>query len=371
MSQISATISQTSAEDDTPAGAPIRIREVRKVYRDIAVLHNVSLDIEAGEFLTLLGASGSGKSTLLNVLAGFIKSDGGRVEVDDRDLTSVPPHKRGLGMVFQHYALFPHMSVAENVAFALKRQKVRKDEVKRRVAEALDLVELGHLGERTPAQLSGGQQQRVALARAIVFRPRVLLMDEPLGALDKMLREQLQLEIRRLHKDLGITFVFVTHDQDEAITMSDRIALLREGEIVQVGTPAELYNEPNCRYAAEFIGVSNIFTGSVEGSMFVDSVNVQKYRLRGEHDAAGTSLLVRPERLRVSIPEFATPDSCDRVEATVTDCVYLGSDRSVHVRTAGGDQLVARTSVPRADDGIFPGADVTVYWEIEDARVLS
>ncbi len=362
----------TSRNDHSLAGAPIRIEEVRKVYGDNVVLDDVSLDIEAGEFLTLLGASGSGKSTLLNIIAGFIRSDGGRVQVDDRDLTSVPPHKRGLGMVFQHYALFPHMSVAENVGFALKRQKVRKEDVRRRVGEALEMVEMGDLGARRPADLSGGQQQRVALARAIVFRPRVLLMDEPLGALDKMLREQLQLELRRLHREMGITFVFVTHDQDEAITMSDRIALLREGQIVQVGSPSQLYDEPSCRYAAEFIGVSNLFSGSVQGGAFVDTVNARQYRLPDRFDAAGGLLMVRPERLGVTaLGAAAPPTSCDVVEGTVIDCVYLGSDRSVHVRTDGGDELVSRTPVPRAPDGIATGARVNAFWEVRDARIFA
>jgi putative spermidine/putrescine transport system ATP-binding protein len=353
------------------AGAPIRVDGVSKTYGDHAVLEDVRLDVEGGEFLTLLGASGSGKSTLLNILAGFVKADTGRITVDGADLTSVPPHRRGLGMVFQHYALFPHMSVAENVAFPLKRQKVRKDEVRRRVGEALEMVELGDLGARKPTELSGGQQQRVALARAIVSRPRVLLMDEPLGALDKMLREQLQLEIRRLHREMGITFVFVTHDQDEAITMSDRIALLRKGEIVQVGTPAELYGAPNCRYVAEFVGVSNIFTGSVDGAAFVDARNAQKYRLPAGQLAAGSALMVRPERLTVLPLHQAPVPAYDAVEGTVVDCVYQGSDRSVHVLTEGGDRLVARTAVPRGDDGIRTGVRVHVCWDVEDARVLA
>ena len=364
-------MTQTSASGPANTGAPIRIAGISKDYGSNTVLDAVDLDIHAGEFLTLLGASGSGKSTLLNIIAGFIKPTEGRVEVDGVDLTKLPPHKRGLGMVFQHYALFPHMTVAENVAFPLKRQKVAKKDIATRVAEALDMVELGHMGKRKPTELSGGQQQRVALARAIVFRPRVLLMDEPLGALDKMLREQLQLEIRSLHKDMGITFVFVTHDQDEALTMSDRIALLRDGRIVQLGTPTELYDEPNGRYAAEFVGVSNIFAGAVKGSVFVDELHARDHRLPAGHNADGTSMLVRPERLRVAAAATSIPADCDHIPATVEDCIYLGSSRTVQARTAAGQLLVARTDVPRTPDGVQIGAEVQMYWEVVDARVLA
>ncbi len=354
----------------TSTGAPIQIRSVSKSYGDSVVLHEVDLDIRGGEFLTLLGASGSGKSTLLNIIAGFTKSSGGSIEVDGQDISALPPHKRGLGMVFQHYALFPHMSVAENVAFPLKRQKVDKSEITRRVAEALELVELGHLGARRPAELSGGQQQRVALARAIVFRPRVLLMDEPLGALDKMLREQLQLEIRRLHNEMGITFIFVTHDQDEALTMSDRIALLRDGHIVQLGTPEQLYDEPNCRYSAEFVGVSNIFTGSVQSGRFVDATSGASFGVTNSKTVAGTSLLVRPERLEVTPVGNSIPQGHDLIEAIVEDCIYLGNSRRVQARTPQGQRLVARTGVPRDPDGVAPGVTVHAHWNIADSRIL-
>lgn len=364
------TLISPTKQSQANSGAPIRIDAISKDYGNSTVLDNVCLDIRPGEFLTLLGASGSGKSTLLNIIAGFIKPTSGRVEVDGVDITKVPPHRRGLGMVFQHYALFPHMSVTDNVAFALKRQRVAKNEIAKRVGDALDVVELGHLGKRRPAELSGGQQQRVALARAIVFSPRVLLMDEPLGALDKMLREQLQLEIRRLHKDMGITFVFVTHDQDEALTMSDRIALLRDGKIVQLGTPTELYDEPNGRYSAEFVGVSNIFSGAVTGAEFVDDLNKRGYRIRAGQDARGTSLLVRPERLRVSAVNTEISATCDRLSAVVEDCIYLGSSRTVQARTEAGQLMVARTEVPRTHDGVQVGAPVQLHWEVADARVL-
>ncbi|WP_340538137.1 ABC transporter ATP-binding protein [Nocardioides sp. GXZ039] len=352
------------------SGAAIKVDGVRKEYGSLTVLNDVDLDIRAGEFLTLLGASGSGKSTLLNIIAGFIKADGGSVQVDGQDLTTVPAHKRGLGMVFQHYALFPHMSVYDNVAYGLRRHGFPKSEIPDLVAGALDMVEMGHLGKRRPAQLSGGQQQRVALARAVVFRPRVLLMDEPLGALDKMLREQLQLEIRRLHQEMGITFVFVTHDQEEALTMSDRIALLERGDIVQLGTPEELYGAPNSRFSAEFIGVSNIFNGSRNGDVFTDQGNSATHKV-SVGDPQGTALMVRPERLRVTAGQVTPQAHENALPAVVRDCVYLGSDRNIHVTTASGESLVARTEVPRVSDGIEPGAAVTLTWNIDDGRVLA
>lgn len=353
------------------SGAPIRIAGISKTYRNLTVLDSVDLDIHGGEFLTLLGASGSGKSTLLNIIAGFVRPSGGTIEVDGVDMSRLPPHKRGLGMVFQHYALFPHMSVAENVAFPLKRLHVPKSEITRRVGEALEMVGLDRLAARKPTEISGGQQQRVALARAIVFRPRVLLMDEPLGALDKMLREQLQLEIRKLHKEIGITFVFVTHDQDEALTMSDRIALLKDGQIVQLGTPEELYNSPSCRYAAEFVGVSNIFQGSIENSSFIDGQHARKYKLPLGHATEGTGLMIRPEHMRVSPGALNTDTLHDQIGATVEDCIYLGSSRTVQARTDAGALLIARTEVPRSPDGIHAGAQVHMRWEPTDARVLA
>lgn len=357
-------------EPSAGSGAPIMIENIRKEFGKTTVLHDVSLDIHAGEFLTLLGASGSGKSTLLNIVAGFLKQDGGRIAVDDVDLTKLPPHKRGLGMVFQHYALFPHMNVFENVAFPLKRQGAPKGEIMPRVNEALSVVELGDLGTRKPLELSGGQQQRVALARAIVFRPRVLLMDEPLSALDKKLREQLQLEIRRLHQELGITVIFVTHDQGEALTLSDRIALLRRGRIVQLGTPTELYDQPNSRYSAEFVGVSNIINGHVDGGEFQDPSNKLSYRLPHGVSPDISCFMIRPERLIIAPAAAGVPHGQDAISARVEDSVYMGSDRTVLVRTSGGDVLEARTPVPRDADGIDIGAEVTVSWQLDDIRPL-
>ncbi|MFD9942755.1 ABC transporter ATP-binding protein [Nonomuraea sp. NPDC059023] len=314
----------------------VDVRAVTKRYPGSLALDEVSLHVAAGEFMTLLGSSGSGKSTLLNVVAGFTEPTSGSVLVDGADITGVPPHRRELGMVFQHYALFPHMNVFENVAFPLRRRKVRGAELRRRVRDALEVVELGALGERRPSQLSGGQQQRVALARAIVFRPRVLLMDEPLGALDKRLREQLQLEIKRLHRELGITFVFVTHDQEEALTMSDRVALLREGRIVQVGTPQELYERPASRYVAEFLGESNLL------------------------DEDGGLLLVRPQHLRIGPPDGPG------LRAVVREVIYVGGGLRIEVERPGGQRLVARTAV-RPNEPPRPGDEVVAHWSEHDS----
>lgn len=351
-------------------GAPIRVTEISKRYGSEDVLDKVRLDIDGGEFLTLLGASGSGKSTLLNIVAGFTKPSHGSVQIDGRDLTRVPPHKRDLGMVFQNYALFPHLTVAANVAFPLKRHKVPRAQIKDKVRDALALVRLTDLGDRKPDQLSGGQQQRVALARALVFGPRVLLMDEPLGALDKVLREQLQEEIRRLHRELAITVVFVTHDQDEALALSDRIALLRKGSIVQVGTPTELYDKPSCRYTAEFVGASNIFTGAVRDGTFREARTGATLRIPAGSPSDCASILVRPEHLRLAGQAAGIRPECDQISATVEECVYLGSSRTVHARTADGTALTSRTGIPRGPDAVVPGARVELYWAVEDVRLL-
>jgi len=333
-------------------GVSIDIRNVVKRYRSMTAVDDVSLSIEPGEFLTLLGSSGSGKSTLLNIIAGFISADGGTIEVGGRDLTRVPPYQRDLGMVFQHYALFPHMTVWDNVAFPLKRRRIPKAQVAERVQRALDVVELGHLGKRRPAQLSGGQQQRVALARAIVFQPQALLMDEPLGALDKRLREQLQLEIKRLHRELGTTFVFVTHDQEEALAMSDRIAVLRDGAVVQVGTPVELYERPASRYTAEFLGESNIFTGRKHG---VDD---------------GCALVVRPEHVRLSAAGADLPPGHNAVDGVIREVVYLGSGLRVEVALPDGRHLITRSEV-RGALTPSPGLPVAAHWHPEHALVVA
>ena len=367
---MTSTYTEQIAAASEHTGDAIRIREVTKRYGDQTVLDRVSLDVRAGEFITLLGASGSGKSTLLNIIAGFTKASGGSVEIDGTNITKTPPHKRGLGMVFQQYALFPHMSVFDNVAFGLRRHKVPKQDIVERVNESLDLIQMRHLADRRPDQLSGGQQQRVALARGIVFRPRVLLMDEPLGALDKMLREELQLEIRNIHAELGITFIFVTHDQHEALTMSDRIALLRHGEVVQVATPKELYQAPTSRYVAEFVGESNLLTGTVEADVFVHQDGGERFHVpAGE----GASLLIRPEHVRVTpaaADRVEPNDRRDRMHATVQDLVFIGTDMIVYAMTPGEKRIIARAPVANETEGVHIGAEVVCSWDVHNARLI-
>ena len=357
------TYTQQISQVGEQAGAAIRVSDIVKTYGDLTVLDQVSLDINAGEFITLLGASGSGKSTLLNIISGFNKPDGGVLEVDGEDFTRKPPHKRGLGMVFQHYALFPHMSVWDNVAFGLRRQRRPKEEVQQRVGDVLRMIQMDHLADRKPDQLSGGQQQRVALARGIVFEPRVLLMDEPLGALDKLLREEMQLEIRRIHQELGITFIFVTHDQHEALTMSDRIALLKHGKIEQLGTPKELYDSPNSRYVAEFIGESNLFEGRVDGDAFV-SEGGDRF---GVPSGTGELLMVRPEHVRV----VSNADGlANAVPVRVFNCVYLGSDMVVYGRAESRQVIVARTPISHGMTPPVEGDRAVMTWATEDSRLV-
>src|SRR5215469_4995508 len=296
-------VSRMIAKDETAdsAGASLVLDHVDKRFGATAAVDDLSLAIEPGEFITLLGPSGSGKTTTLMMIAGFEIPTGGEIYIDSRPILGLPPHRRNIGMVFQSYALFPHMTVAENIGFPLKQRGVDKTAVATRIKAVLETVRLSGLEARYPRQLSGGQQQRVALARAIVFRPRVLLMDEPLSALDKQLREELQLEVKRLHKQLGITFVYVTHDQREALVMSDRIAVINHGHIEQVGAPAELYDRPVNRFVASFVGESNFLSATAVGNeaeLVVANLGSTKVRAVGNGLlAAGTPLIlaVRPE----------------------------------------------------------------------------
>ncbi|GAA4560610.1 ABC transporter ATP-binding protein [Pseudonocardia xishanensis] len=338
---------------ETPTGAGIRTEALTKVFKGAVApaVDAVDLHVRPGEFMTLLGPSGSGKTTTLNMIAGFETVTSGRILLDDTDIARLPPYRRDLGMVFQSYALFPHMTAAENVAFPLRRRRVGKAEVARRVREALELVHLGEHGDRLPAQLSGGQQQRVALARAFVFSPRAMLLDEPLGALDKKLRESLQLEIARLHSELGITFVFVTHDQEEALALSDRIAVFRDGRIEQVGTPAELYETPVSRFVATFLGDSTVFAGTLRGGL-LDTGTAQ---LHADGDDGGCALVVRPERMRLG----AGGAGSNTLSATVTDVVYQGAFRRVLVAfDAGGTGQVRDTD----GSAVAAGDRVEVSW---------
>ncbi len=346
-----------------PAGATIRVEALTKTFPGAPspAVDAVDLDVAAGEFMTLLGPSGSGKTTTLNMIAGFEEVTAGRILLDDTDIARLPAYRRNLGMVFQSYALFPHMTAAQNIAFPLRQRKVGKAEIARRVAEALELVHLGGHADRLPGQLSGGQQQRVALARAVVFSPRALLLDEPLGALDKKLRESLQLEISRLHSELGITFVFVTHDQEEALALSDRIAVFRDGRIEQVGTPSELYETPASRFVATFLGDSNVFSGTVRGGL-LDTGSAQ---LRCDGPDGPGSLVVRPERLRIGgVPD----DGSNVLSATVTDVVYQGAFRRILVRFDDGTPGLVRDAGDAVPAGT--GDRVAVSWKASAGVVV-
>ncbi len=328
-----------------PASAPsalsLEIRAVSKSYGAVQALDRVDLDVRSGEFITLLGPSGSGKTTLLLVLAGFIRPDAGSVRFGDEEMVRTPPHRRNVGMVFQNYALFPHMTVLGNIAYPLRLRRVGAGETARRVGRALELVQLAGFEERRVDQLSGGQRQRVALARAIVFEPRVLLMDEPLSALDKKLRERMQLEIRRLHGALAMTTVYVTHDQREALTLSDRVAVIHQGRIVQVDTPERLYERPGMRFVADFIGESTCLPVRREGGRV--TLNGRGLQLAGPLPSGDGPLVlvVRPEKLTILPPGGEGGHNC--LEGTVKERVYQGESFLLSVVLTDGTELAVRS----------------------------
>ena len=351
-------------------GLPIGIRQVSKRYGPVHALDDVSLDISSGEFLTLLGPSGSGKTTLLMVLAGFIRPDYGSLMFGDVEMIRVAPHKRNLGLVFQNYALFPHLDVAANVGFPLRLRGVARQEAGARVERALELVRLGGYGTRRVHELSGGQRQRVALARAIVFEPRVLLMDEPLSALDKQLREHMQIELRRLHETLGMTTVYVTHDQREALTMSDRIAVLHRGRIVQVDTPQHLYERPASRFVAEFIGESTFLPiEPCEGGYSHAGRNLRLPN--GTAPAGCRVLMLRPERLQ--IVDGSPPEHMNVLQGRVQDVVYQGDSVLLQVELTGGDRIGARCASTRGAMAAIPqrGAPIMLGLSLEDTVLLA
>ena len=352
----------------------VELAAVSKRYGETAALDAVDLRIEEGEFFALLGPSGSGKTTLLRAIAGFVTPDRGAIRIDGEDMRRTPAHRRGLGMVFQHYALFPHLTVAENVAFGLAVRRVAKAQTRERVREMLSLVKLEGLDRRKPSQLSGGQQQRVALARALITRPRVLLLDEPLGALDKRLRQQMQVELKQLQREVGITTVFVTHDQEEALTLSDRIALLNHGAVVQCGTPETVYERPRSVFAADFLGDANFFAGRSaaprEGMTAVVTETGELLLAGGEPLPSGraVTLAVRPEKLRIESEGTATPAAGNRLEGRVTRRVYAGSSTTWRVSSRAGELVVFaqnREAVSAAE-----GDRVGVCWRPADTVVL-
>ena len=358
----------------------LQIRNLRKTYSSVVAVDDVSLTVHQGEFLTLLGPSGSGKTTTLMMIAGFVEPTGGSIVLDGRSLTRLPPHKRDIGMVFQHYALFPHLTVAANIAFPLEMRGMRKAEVERRVQAALDLVQLPDFGARYPRELSGGQQQRIALARAIVFEPSLLLMDEPLGALDKKLREHMQLEIKKIHHDLGVTVIYVTHDQEEALVMSDRIAVFNYGKIEQLGSPSDLYDRPTTPFVADFLGESNFIPATVTA--------VEMHGLQLRYDGAellarvapavavgdNVTVTVRPEKTLVLAAEAPGSERIGRenwVRGTIGDVVYLGESRKYLVHLPAGVTLIARQQATSIDMRLLePEQEVMVGWCASDCVVL-
>jgi len=354
------------------AGGEIEIRGLTKRFEEALAVDSIDVSIRAGEFFSLLGPSGCGKTTTLRMIAGFERPTSGQIVLDHVDVAQVPPHRRNVHTVFQSYALFPHKNVFDNIAFGLHRQRVAKAEVRQRVNEAIELVELGGLAKRRPNQLSGGQQQRVALARALVLRPAVLLLDEPLGALDAKIRKQLRLELKALQEEVGITFVFVTHDQEEALSMSDRVAVMNLGRIEQIGTPAEVYEDPATVFVADFLGVSNLMDAEAVGPAADHCfVRIGDFHLRagcGQLDARGqVKIVARPERLELR-PGDAGGENC--LPGMVERTVYVGSTLQVLIRLPTGANLQASFVNNGGRHGYSQGTPVQVHIPAEALRVL-
>jgi spermidine/putrescine ABC transporter ATP-binding subunit len=363
-----------------PAGAgrplsteALRLVRLGKRFGPVVALEETTLQVEPGEFLTILGPSGSGKTTLLNLVAGFEAPTTGEVWLGDRSLTAEPPNRRNVGMVFQHYALFPHMTVFANVAFPLRLRKLPPREVRARVEEMLELVQLAGLGDRHPRELSGGQQQRVALARALVFRPPLLLMDEPFGALDAHLRSRMQAELRQVHRRLGVTVLFVTHDQEEAMAMADRIAVMARGRLQQLGTARELYERPANAFVAGFVGESNLLRGTlsraVDGALRLITAGGAELALPpGAPAAAGAAtVLVRPEALRITLDG---PGGRTGLPGTVEEALYLGPLRKYTVRINPAEALTVRQPGEPGARELAAGDRVRVEWDPRDLRLL-
>jgi spermidine/putrescine transport system ATP-binding protein len=354
---------------------------VTKRFGETVAVDDVTIEIGRGEFFSLLGPSGCGKTTSLRMIAGFEEPDAGRVELTGRDIVGVAPYKRNVNTVFQSYALFPHLTVADNVAFGLRRKKVPRSEIRSRVKRYLDLVQLRGYDDRRPSQLSGGQQQRVALARALVNEPAVLLLDEPLGALDLKLRKQMQLELMRIQREVGVTFVYVTHDQEEALVMSDRLAVMSQGKVEQIGYPEDIYERPATRFVAGFIGTSNIIEAPIirrVGALLeIESAPGDRLLVSPPTDRAVSagqtiSFTVRPEKLRVAADTESVSDELCTIGGTVVDVVYQGVSTQLVVRTDEGATLVAfRQNNERVSDAGTPGTRTRLVWNPEYNVVLA
>lgn len=353
----------------------VRFTNVNKSYGEVAAVRDLTLDVAEGEFFSLLGPSGSGKTTTLRLIAGFETATSGHLEINGRNVTMTPPHKRDIGMVFQNYALFPHKTVAQNVAFGLRMRGIGREEIAQRVREALELVELGGYGDRRPAQLSGGQQQRVALARAVVIRPQLLLADEPLGALDRKLRQSMQFELKAFQRTVGITMVYVTHDQEEALTMSDRIGVMHDGALVQVGTPREIYDRPQSRFVADFIGTSNFLEGRIasqdHGTITLTLSGGSQIRVaRHANDPEPTdvaTIALRPEKIRL-LRDGETAENT--IEGHVHEQTFLGEAMLSRVRLNSGDDVLVRhgDETRRSDFGV--GAPIIAGWDESDGVLI-
>ena len=357
------------------SGQPtLAVEGVERRFGTVRALAGVDVDVAEGELLTILGPSGSGKTTLLHVIAGFEILDRGTIFIGGHDVTSLPPARREIGMVFQNYALFPHMTVSDNIAFPLAMRRTPRAECAERVRQVLDLVALRGFGERYPAQLSGGQQQRVALARAIVFRPKVLLLDEPFGALDRQLRESMQLEVRRLQQRLGLATIFITHDQEEALIMSDRIAIMRDGQLKQIGAPDDIYTRPTDAFVAEFVGESNLISGRIEqierGCARITGPGGWKIMApAGGNLSEGEeiTLLLRPEIPR---PRDDTRSCDNSFVGRIAETIYLGNSHKYRLENAGGLSLLVRWPAAASRPKLPVGCEIEVGWSAADGHLI-
>jgi putative spermidine/putrescine transport system ATP-binding protein len=335
----------------------VSLRGVNKYFDQVHAVANLDLDVNAGEFFSMLGPSGSGKTTVLRLIAGFESASSGRVVIESQDVTDLAPFDRPVNTVFQDYALFPHMSIQENVEYGLRTRGVAKAERAKQALEAIDSVKLSHLSQRLPHQLSGGQRQRIALARALVLRPKVLLLDEPLGALDKQLREEMQVELKRIQREAGITFIFVTHDQEEAMRMSDRIAVFNEGSIEQIGTPQQVYEKPQTKFVASFLGVSNIFEGAAAKEIF----------------GSATMVNIRPERVKL-VPEATKLSAGESgVVGTIIEASYIGATTIYVIQTQSGQRLIAtrlNEELPDQINRFETGDRVGAVWKSDHSAVI-
>ncbi|MEU7477454.1 ABC transporter ATP-binding protein [Lentzea sp. NPDC042327] len=362
---------------DTSAPVEIGLHGVRKRFSDQVAVDGISLDVHEGEFFSVLGPSGCGKTTVLRMIAGFVDPDEGRIELDGNDMVGVPPYRRDVNTVFQSYALFPHMSVWDNVAYGLKRKKLRGEELRKRVGEHLELVRLSQFAQRRPAQLSGGQQQRVAIARALAAGPQLLLLDEPLGALDAKLRKELQIELMRIQREVGTTFLYVTHDQEEALVLSHRIAVMNAGKIEQVGYPEDVYERPATRFVAGFIGTSNILDAEVSGvdGGFAELTAPGATRLRARLTGSAAhgqkvAATVRPEKVHLFNETAEPPTGWCVLQGVVHDVVYTGVSTQFVVDTPVGELVAFVQNAQRIDDAGAPGQPVRMAWDPEFTVLL-